>query len=124
MADDLQTFREVTQSLRGVRVELRLYVAGFAIALGVLGWAMNKGFDKLDALEASNARIEGMMSTLVTDAKQIKENTALASADPLKPAADSFDGYVGVQTERLQADAVPALMEGKIKDGWVFLPAE
>jgi len=123
MADEFETLREVTHGIKGFRTEVRLYVAGFVFAFGVMGWVMSKGFDKIDNLEASNARMEALLSTLVSDSQQIKKNTSLASIAKPEPTADSFNGWIGVQAEK-ELDTVPALADDKYKDAWIYLPAK
>lgn len=96
MADEFETLREVTLGIKGLRTEVRLYVAGFVVALGVVGWGMSKGFDKLDALEASSARMEATLALIAADAAAIKSATKTASYIPPSKSSSGYTGIEGV----------------------------
>lgn len=112
MADEFETFREVSHGLKGLRSEVRLYVAGFAIALGFLAWGMSKGFDKLDNLEASNARMEALMERVATDTTAIKSATktaSLISPDTFGNVEDNFQGVIAPNDTDSAPVFVPAI---------------
>ncbi len=133
MADDIRTVRDAANAIRSVRTEMRIYagVAAFVamIALGFMGWGFNKGFDKIDRLEELTVRldtrlegIEKKIDKVAGDTAAIRTNVETASLLDMKPNAASFQGYIGVKADEAKS-TLPALIQGDLKDAWIFTPA-
>lgn len=122
MAEEAKTIRELNHVLAGLRTELRLYVAGFVIALGVFGYFGTQTMNKLDDVASKIDVMTGKLDTIAADTSEIKGNTSLTLQMPATPTEGAFEGWIGVKASE-EKSLLSEEAAKRLQDAWIYLPS-